>query len=130
MNDVPEHLRARYGGPLVPPRTARILLAAAIAVFAAVVLFLGLRFADQPVRVETVAYDHVDSSHVRVTFQVTKDPGARATCTVQAMNEGRAQVGFTEVEVPASAQRQTTHTVEVATQGDAVTAEVVGCQEL
>ncbi|GAA1719774.1 DUF4307 domain-containing protein [Brachybacterium phenoliresistens] len=130
MNEVPEHLHARYGGPVVPPRTARILLIAAIVVFGAVVVFLGLRFADQPVRVETVSYDHLDAEHTQVTFIVTKDPGTRATCTVQAMNAGRAQVGFVEVEIPASDARRTSHTVEIATQGDAVSAEVLGCEEV
>ncbi|MFC0673041.1 DUF4307 domain-containing protein [Brachybacterium hainanense] len=129
MNDVPEHLRSRYGGPLIAPRTARILLIIGGAVFAAVVVAVGLRFADQPVRVETTSYSHVDDGHISVQFLVTKAPDTAVTCTVQALNEGRAQVGFVEVEIPASPDRQVSHTVTIATQGPAVSGEALGCTE-
>jgi hypothetical protein len=55
------------------------------------------------------------------------DPGTEATCRIQAMNEGRAQVGFVETAIPAQTERRTAHHVEISTQGEAVSAEIVGC---
>lgn len=129
MDDASDRLSSRYGAPGLSPRTRRRLLVLGAILFAAVVVFLGIRFADQPVRAQVVSYEHLDESHVRVGFTVTRDPGVSVTCTVQAMNEGRAQVGFVEVDLPATQDRQTGHEVDIATQGDAVSAEVIGCDE-
>ncbi|MGY5766645.1 DUF4307 domain-containing protein [Brachybacterium sp. DNPG3] len=119
----------RYGRPLVAPRTARVLLIAAAAVFLGLVAFVGVRFADSPVKAEVISYDHLEDHLIGVTFQVTMTPGTPVTCSVQALNAGSAQVGFLEVEIPAQTERRTAHHVEIATQGDAVTAEVIGCDE-
>ncbi|PWH07957.1 DUF4307 domain-containing protein [Brachybacterium endophyticum] len=118
---------ARYGGPLVPRRTARVLYVVGAIVFLAVLVFVGLRFADQPASAKTVGYDHVDDNTISLTFQLTRQPDEAVTCTVQALNKGRAQVGFREVDVPAGSQRQVVRTVDIDTQGEAVSAEVVGC---
>lgn len=121
--------RDRYGGPIVTPRTARLLLVLGALVTLSLIVWIGLRFADQPVTAKVTAYEHVAPDRIAVTFQVTKRPGAAASCAVQAMNKGAAQVGFVETEIPPSTQRQSSHRVEIATQGQAVSAEVLGCQE-
>jgi hypothetical protein len=36
-------------------------------------------------------------------------------------------VGFVSVDIPVQTQRQSVHTVEIATQGEAVSAEVIEC---
>lgn len=130
MNDSTTHRADRYGGPLVPARTAKVIGAIAIAVFLAVVGYVGLQFADQPVKAQVLTYEHIDADTIAVTFQVTMRPGTTASCTVQAMNEGRAQVGFVEIDIPAQADSQTAHHVEIDTQGTAVSAEVLGCERL
>ena len=89
---------------------------------------IGIRFADQPVKAELLTYEHVAEDRIMVSFSVTMKPGTEAECAVQAMNEGRAQVGFVEVHVPAQEQRRSSHQVEIATQGEAVSAEVPGCE--
>ncbi|GAA1329412.1 DUF4307 domain-containing protein [Brachybacterium rhamnosum] len=127
MSDSPARDTARYGGPLVPRRTARLLLVLGAAVALVVLVLVGLRFADQPVRSELVSYDHVGEHAIRVDFTVTMDPGDAATCTIQAMNDGRAQVGFVEVPIPAQTERRTAHTVTISTQGEAVSAEILDC---
>ena len=129
MTSTPTRRADRYGGPLVPARTARVLLVVGAVLALTVVVLVGLRFADQPVKGELLTYDHTAAAELEVTFQVTMDPGTAATCTVQAMNEGRAQVGFVEVEVPPQEQRQSVHRAVIATQGEAVSAEVLGCDE-
>ncbi|GAP79607.1 hypothetical protein Y09_2455 [Brachybacterium sp. SW0106-09] len=127
MDDVEDLHRQRYGGPLVSPRTAKILVAVAGAVFVAIVIVVGLFVAREEVRYDVLAYDHLASDRIGVDFVVTMAPGTEATCRIQAMNEGRAQVGFVETTIPAQAERRTAHRVEISTQGEAVSAEVVGC---
>lgn len=130
MNDVRERHADRYGKPLVGRRTARTLLALATAVFAAVVLYVGIQSASTPVRSEMLAYEHLAEDSIAVDFMVTMDPGTEASCQIQALNKGRAQVGFVEMVIPAQEDRRTAHHVEISTQGDAVSAEVVSCSAL
>lgn len=127
MDDAEKLHRQRYGGPLVSPRTAKILVAVAGAVFVAVVIVVGLFVAREEVRYDVLAYDHLAVDRIGVDFVVTMAPGTEATCRIQAMNEGRAQVGFVETTIPAQTERRTAHHVEISTQGEAVSAEVVGC---
>lgn len=129
MNDAPADLRSRYGGPVIGRRTARILFAVAAVVFLAVVAYMGVQYAYQPVTAETTSYDNLDDDLIALTFTVTMEPGTAATCAAQALDEGRAQVGFVEVDVPPSEDRHTNHRVEITTQGDAVSAEVIGCEQ-
>ena len=128
MSAAPHRPAERYGGPIVSRRTGRILVVLVAIVFLATVVLIGIRFADQPVKAEMLSYEHTAEDSIAVSFTVTMSPGTEAECAVQAMNEGRAQVGFVEVEVPAQDQRRSTHRVEIATQGDAVSAEVLGCE--
>lgn len=117
----------RYGGPLVGRRTARVLVALAAAVFLAVVAFVGLQAASDPVRFEVLSYEHRAEDVIAVDYLVTMDPGTEATCTIQALNAGRAQVGFVETTIPAQDTRRSAHHVEISTQGEAVSAEIIGC---
>lgn len=117
----------RYGGPLLGRRTSRALIALAIAVFLAVVVYVGIQAASSPVRSEMLAYRHLASDRIAVDYQVMMDPGTEATCTIQALNAGRAQVGFVEDVIPAQEARSSSHHVEISTQGEAVSAEIVRC---
>jgi hypothetical protein len=130
MNAATDRRADRYGGPMVGRRTARTLLALAAVVFLAVVAYAGLQSADTPVRAEMLSYDHVAEDVIAVDFSVTMDPGAEAVCQVQALNAGRAQVGFVDVDIPAQESRTSAHHVEISTQGEAVSAEVVSCSVL
>ncbi|WP_394215321.1 DUF4307 domain-containing protein [Brachybacterium vulturis] len=127
MNDATDRHADRYGGPLVDRRTARVLLALAAAAFLAVVVYVGLQVSQSPVRSEVLAYDHLADDVIAVDYQVTMAPGTAATCTIQALNKGRAQVGFVETEIPAQETRRSAHHIEISTQGDAVSAEIIGC---
>lgn len=123
-----DRLRSRYGRP-ASPRRGRIVVAVIALVFLALVAYVGVRAADQPMRVDTVSYRHVDAGHISVTFQVTHRPGAAARCSVEALDATRAQVGFTEVDVPAGSGTTSVRTVVIATQGDAVSASADSCRE-
>lgn len=120
----------RYGKPIISSRAAKVIGVLAGAVFLAVVTFVGLDYAKQPISTEIRTYEHIAPDRIAVEFTVSMDPGTEATCAVQAMNEGRAQIGFLDAHIPAQSGRHTVHRVEIATQGDAVSAEVLGCEPL
>ncbi|MEE1618268.1 DUF4307 domain-containing protein [Brachybacterium sp. J153] len=127
MSSVPSRPTDRYGAPLVSRRTARILGAVTAVLFVLGVIVVGTWISRTPVRYDLVSYEHLADDRLEATFAVTMPPGTAADCQVQALNEGRAQVGFVEVRIQAQTERTTSHTVEISTQGSAVSAEVIGC---
>lgn len=128
MNGTVQRPADRYGAPLLSKRATRVLVGLVAAVFLAVVGVVGYWATSAPIRSEMVAYDHLADSVIAVDYTVTMDPGTGAVCQIQAMNEGRAQVGFVETTIPPQSDRRTTHHVEISTQGEAVSAEVLGCE--
>ncbi|MGP9538908.1 DUF4307 domain-containing protein [Brachybacterium sp. AOP43-C2-M15] len=130
MDDARDRHEQRYGGPLVGRRISRLLIGLAAAVFLAVVVYVGFQAADSPVRSEITAYEHLGPDTIAVDFTVTMAPGTEASCRIQALNEGRAQVGFVETTIPAQGGRSSAHHVEISTQGEAVSAEIVDCAPL
>ena len=127
MNGTVQRPADRYGAPLLSKRVSRVLIALAAIAFVAVVALVGYWSTSAPIRSEMVGYDHVADDVLAVDYTVTMDPGTGATCRLQAMNEGRAQVGFVETTIPPQTERRTAHHVEISLQGEAVTAEVLGC---
>ena len=127
MNELRDRQAERYGAPLVSRRTARLLTALAAVVFLAVVLMVALPSSDSSVHSEVYSYDHLDDDVIAVEYVVTMEPGTEASCQIQAMNSGLAQVGFVEVDIPAQESRLSAHHVEISTQGEAVSAEIIDC---
>lgn len=130
METTQDRQAQRYGGPLIPARTAKILMIVLAVVFTATVIVVGAWLSRTDIRYDVVSYEHLAADRIGVEFVVTMDPGTEATCRIQAMNEGRAQVGFVETTIPAQDARQSVHHVEISTQGEAVSAEVVSCSVL
>lgn len=130
MNESSDRLAERYGKPIISPRAGKVIAIVAGLLLLAIVSFMGLNYADRPVSSDVLTYEHVASDRIAVEFTVSMDPGTEAVCSLQAMNEGRAQIGFVEATVPAQSQRHSSHRVEIATQGEAVSAEVLGCEPL
>lgn len=124
-----DRLQDRYGGSSVSPRTAKTLIIALAVVFLALVAWVGVQVANVGVRAETLSYEHISKDRIQVTFQVTMRPGTEALCQVQATNDGRAQVGFVEVPISAQEGPQSIHSVDIATQGTAVSGSVLDCRE-
>jgi hypothetical protein len=69
----------------------------------------------------------VDDTATRVTFDVITDPGTKATCRVEALNESYAVVGVAQVDVGPADRQVTRHSVRVATQERAAVATVKSC---
>ena len=64
---------------------------------------------------------------VEVEFEVDKDPGATALCTVRARERSGAEVGTALVRVGPSAERRQVVSYDLATTGRAATGELTGC---
>ena len=120
----------RYG-PEPTARSARrgrigIVVAAVVGI--AVVVWIGLAMAGQPVSYKDVGY-HVDGARpVDVTFEVTKPKEATVTCTVSALSESYAEVGVRTVEVGPADSATRRVTVPVQTTELAVTGIVESCE--
>ncbi|WP_343048033.1 DUF4307 domain-containing protein [Cellulomonas humilata] len=111
-------------------RRGRAGLVAAGVVGVALVVWIGLNLAGQPVSWKDVGFHVEDSRTIEVTFEVTKPKESTVTCTVTALSESYAQVGVRIVEVgPAdSATRRVTATVqttELAVSGTVEPCELV-----
>ena len=69
-----------------------------------------------------------DPDRVRVTFQVSKDPKAKAECSVTATGKDKEIVNrLIGIPIPPSTERTTTHVVTVETDQPATDAAVTYC---
>ncbi|WP_069386090.1 DUF4307 domain-containing protein [Cellulosimicrobium cellulans] len=120
----------RYGPEPSPARRRLAVVAIAVAavVGLAVVLVIGVRFANQPVRHDVVGFDVVDSERIDVTFQVSMQPGTEALCTIDALADSYAQVGTVDVTVGPVDTLESRWTVTVATSELATTGVVESCR--
>ena len=76
----------------------------------------------------TVAVQLGDPARVRVTFEVTKEPGAQAECQVTAVGDNREIVNrLVGIVVPPAAEPTTRHVVTVETDQPATDATVTYC---
>ncbi|MEZ0447956.1 DUF4307 domain-containing protein [Cellulomonas sp. ICMP 17802] len=95
-------------------RRGRLGLVVAAVVGVAVVIWIGLNMAGQPVSWKDVGFAVDGSRSIDVTFEVTKPKEATVTCTVTALSESYGEVGVRTVDVgPAdTATRRVTATVQ------------------
>lgn len=95
-------------------RRGRLGLVVAGVLGVALVIWIGLNLAGQPVSWKDVGFHVQGPRAVDVTFEVTKAKEATVTCTVTALSESYAEVGVRKVDVgPAdTATRRVTVTVQ------------------
>ena len=124
-------LDARYGRtPAAKNRTRLVVVVSALAfavVFVAWLVWGGLLGAPAQFQAVDTAHELVDDRTVDVTWQFTVTPGTDARCAVQALNSTFAIVGWTIVDVPASAARTRDLTQRVLTTEPAVTGLIYRC---
>lgn len=127
---VPRPPAGRYGPE--PTARRRLLARAAVATLGAVTVaaavWIGLGTGSDPVTWDDVGYSVRGPDRVDVTFRVTKDPGATATCTLTALSTAYAEVGVVTVTVGPAQGSTVEQTVPVATQELAVTGVVDRCE--
>jgi hypothetical protein len=118
----------RYGPP--PRARRRPLTIVALVVTAAVVLGWILWVvidSRSPVHWTDVGFVIVSDQQVNVTYDVHKDAGATATCTLRALDRGKGTVGTAEVVIGPSRSDVTRRTDTVRTSALAVTGFVRTC---
>jgi hypothetical protein len=124
-------LDARYGR--TPGRRRRAVLLA-IVVGAAVlvtvvvwVIWVGLFTPNAAVQSEDVGSTPVDDSTIRVVSQISADPGAHVHCSVEALTEDFAVVGWKVVALPPTEHRVQRVTTTVRTTQRAVSGLIGSC---
>jgi hypothetical protein len=126
---VPDLLGDRCGAPTRPAR--RRLLVTLVAVLGvlglAVATWIGIGLAREPVQWTDVGYHVQGSDQVDVTFDVFMAPGARAQCTLHALNSQFAEVGVRTVMIEPATTRGQRLTESVATAERTVTGVVNTC---
>lgn len=98
-----------------------------VAVLGAWVVWAGLDAVEGGIDTLDVGHSVIDETAVSVTWQITMDPGAAATCAIEAQNELHGIVGWEIVEIPASDQRIRKFTEVVNTVEPPVTGLIYRC---
>ncbi|GAB3594812.1 hypothetical protein GCM10027446_19180 [Angustibacter peucedani] len=119
----------RYGQPPSASRRRALLLVGGVAVAVALawVVWAGLGQAQADVRWSDVGFEIQGDTGVAVTYDVGKDPGRTAVCSLRALDRNKTAVGIAEVRVGPASQRVTRRTDVVRTSAQAVTGVVREC---
>ena len=124
-------LDERYGRTRASSRSKRVFAVAVAGVFALVlgawVVWAALDGDSAKIEFRDVAHEIVDDSLVKVTWQVTAEPGSDVSCAVKAMNESFTDVGWKVLDLGPTDERTRTLTVDVRTTELAVTGLIYRC---
>ncbi|SDS24515.1 protein of unknown function [Paraoerskovia marina] len=120
-------LADRYGRAPKPSRKPLIFVIVFVVVGTFFLAWTTVENARGSVEWKDVGFDVVSSEQVDVTFDVTMEPGMTATCTLDALNTGYAQVGTRTVNVGPNDARTTRYTATIATSEEATTGLVQVC---
>jgi len=124
-------LDVRYGNTRrrrLRTRTVAIVAGAGVLLAAiAWVLWVGLFGANASIETQDVGYTVVDSHAIDIRSQVSADPGTRVSCSIQALNEKFAIVGWKVVTLPAVTERNRVFTERVRTSEPAVSGLIGSC---
>ncbi|MEY3561726.1 MAG: hypothetical protein RL068_878 [Actinomycetota bacterium] len=123
-----ELLRERYGQkPELGKRTRLILGSSALALMSLGAIALGLANFS-PIEAQDVGFRVIDPTAIELDFEITKPGSQVAICSVEALNEQFAQVGYKEIEVGPTETNTVRLTVRINTTELATTALVDNCE--
>jgi len=124
-------LDARYGRTRSNRRRAAWVTGGVTLVFAIVIAVWVVRagFDGTASRLSATDTSHtiIDAHSVRVSFQVSADPGTAVGCALQALNESFAIVGWKVVTIPPSRERTRAFTELVRTTEQSNTGLIYQC---
>lgn len=125
--DQSELLAQRYGERKSNPRRNRILTIVGVAVLTLIAAWFG--FANySPLSFKDLGYRVLSDYRIEVDFELTRPVGSVAICSVEALNNSFAQVGWIELILPAVEQSTARNTVTLNTTELAVTGLVDECR--
>jgi hypothetical protein len=118
-------MRQRYGLDR-NPWPVRILIAVAVGLFTALLVFFALRLTDQPIEARLLVWQQPQLDRLDITFEVNKPAGLATTCVLRAQDGDRVDVGYSSVELPAPpGYAQQTYRMRVL--GPASVVEILAC---
>lgn len=124
--DEAELLSKRYGVRKSNPKRNKVLAIIGVALMTVTAAWFG--FANySPLSYQDQGYRVVSEFRTEVDFELTKPKNQTAICSIQALNNQFAQVGWVELEFGPSEFTTLRHTVAVNTTEEAVTGLVHNC---
>jgi len=125
MTTTQQLLDERYGRTIGGERRTRRILIAGAATLAAIltawVVWGGLSGTSATLETRELGYADATDTSITVQWEVSVPPGTPVQCALQALNSSFGIVGWTVVDIPASADRTRAFAQTVRTSEPAVT---------
>ena len=126
-----ESLDERYGRTSSRRQRDLAIIWAAAAAFAVIlaawVVWVAFDNTDDTVASRDIAHRVLDDSTVRISYEVTMEPGTSAQCALQVQSETHSIVGWKIVDIPASDRYTQAFTDTVRTTQLGVTGLIYRC---
>lgn len=128
MKPNPELLADRYGARK-PANQKRFKVLAILGVAAMTVTAMWFGFANySPISHQDISFRVMSELEIEVEFELSKPTDATVVCSLEALNNAFATVGYVELEFGPSEVTTNRHTVRILTTELAVTGLVDQCQ--
>lgn len=125
--DQAELLAQRYGVKKSNPRRTRVLTIIGVALLTITAAWFG--FANySPVSHQDLGFRVLSDTRTEVDFELTRPAGVEVICSIEALNNSFAPVGWVELIIPASDATTVRNTVTLNTTELAVTGLVDECR--
>ena len=125
--DQAELLAKRYGVKQSNPKRNKVLAIAGVAALTITAAWFG--FSNySPLSFQDLGYRVLSDTRVEVDFEVTRPEGADVVCSLEALNNQFAPVGWIELVIPGSDSTKVRNTVTINTTELAVTGLVDECR--
>lgn len=125
--DQAELLAKRYGVKQSNPKRNRVLAIAGVALLTVTTAWFG--FANySPLSFQDLGYRVLSDTRVEIDFELTRPAGADVVCSLEALNNQFAPVGWIELVIPGSDSTTVRNTITLNTTELAVTGLVDECR--
>ena len=125
--DQAELLAKRYGVKQSNPKRNKVLAIVGVAALTITAAWFG--FANySPLSFQDLGYRVLSDTRVEVDFEITRPQGADVVCSLEALNNQFAPVGWIELVIPGSDSTKVRNTVTINTTELAVTGLVDECR--
>jgi len=125
--DQVELLAKRYGVKQSNPKRNKILSIVGVALLTVTTAWFG--FANySPLSFQDLGYRVLSDTRVEIDFELTRPAGADVLCSLEALNNQFAPVGWIEIVIPGSDSTTVRNTITLNTTELAVTGLVDECR--
>ena len=122
-----ELLAKRYGVKQSNPKRNKVLAIAGVSLLTATAAWFG--FANySPLSFQDLGYRVLSDTRVEIDFELTRPAGADVVCSLEALNNQFAPVGWIEIVIPGSDSTTVRNTITLNTTELAVTGLVDECR--